>query len=107
DLDYSAGLARELTGFAVFPSAEASLGRAAELGFAGCISATANVTGPYARIAWSGPDATARKEALDSAVAIRAIVARFPLVASIKSALSLLTGRDDWANVMPPLTKLS
>jgi 4-hydroxy-tetrahydrodipicolinate synthase len=107
DLDYSAGLARELPGFAVFPSAEASLGRAAELGFAGCISATANVTGPYAQIAWSGPDATAKKEALDNAVTIRAIVARFPLVASIKSALSLLTGRDDWANVMPPLTKLS
>ncbi|MGN6468552.1 MAG: dihydrodipicolinate synthase family protein [Rhizobiaceae bacterium] len=46
DLDYSAGLARDLPGFAVFPSAEASLGRAAELGFAGCISATANVPGP-------------------------------------------------------------
>ena len=107
DLDYSAGLARGLPGFAVFPSAEASLGRAAELGFAGCISATANVTGPYAQIAWSGSDAAAKKEALDNAVTIRAIIARFPLVASVKSALALLTGREDWAKVMPPLTELS
>jgi 4-hydroxy-tetrahydrodipicolinate synthase len=107
DLDYSAGLARDLSGFAVFPSAEASLGRAAELGFAGCISATANVTGPYAQIAWSGSEETARKEALDNAVDIRAIVARFPLVASIKTALALLTGRDGWARTMPPLTALS
>ncbi|MBN9068841.1 MAG: dihydrodipicolinate synthase family protein [Rhizobiales bacterium] len=107
DLDYSAGLARDLPGFAVFPSAEASLGRAAELGFAGCISATANVTGPYAQIAWSGSDAAAKKEALDNAVTIRAIIASFPLVASVKSALALLTGREDWAKVMPPLTELS
>jgi 4-hydroxy-tetrahydrodipicolinate synthase len=107
DLDYSASLARDLPGFAVFPSAEASLGRAAELGFAGCISATANVTGPYAQIAWSGSEETARKEALDNAVDIRAIVARFPLVASIKTALALLTGRGGWARTMPPLTALS
>jgi 4-hydroxy-tetrahydrodipicolinate synthase len=107
DLDYSAGLARDLPGFAVFPSAEASLGRAAELGFAGCISATANVTGPYAQIAWSGSDEGAKKEALDNAVDIRATIARFPLVASIKSALALLTGRDGWARTMPPLTALT
>ena len=107
DLDYSAGLARALPSFAVFPSAEASLGRAGELGFAGCISATANVTGPYAQIAWSGSDEGAKKEALDNAVDIRAIVARFPLVASIKSALALLTGREGWARTMLPLTALS
>jgi 4-hydroxy-tetrahydrodipicolinate synthase len=107
DLDYSAGLARDLPGFAVFPSAEASLGRAAELGFAGCISATANVTGPYAQIAWSGSDEGAKKEALDNAVDIRATIARFPLVASIKAALALLTGRDGWARTMPPLTALT
>jgi len=107
DLDYSAALARDLPGFAVFPSAEASLGRATECGFAGCISATANVTGPFAQIAWSGSDESAKKEALDAAVDIRAIVARFPLVASVKAALALLTGREEWARVMPPLTALT
>jgi 4-hydroxy-tetrahydrodipicolinate synthase len=107
DLAYSAGLARDLQGFAVFPSAEASLGRAAECGFAGCISATANVTGPYAQIAWSSTDGSAKKEALDAAVDIRAIIARFPLVASIKAALALLTRREGWGRVMPPLTALT
>lgn len=107
DLAYAAGLARDLPGFAVFPSAEASLGRAAELGFAGCISATANLTGPWAQRAWSGADAAERQQALQSAVEIRAIIARFPLVASVKAALSQRTGRDDWARVMPPLTALT
>jgi 4-hydroxy-tetrahydrodipicolinate synthase len=107
DLAYSAGLARDLPGFAVFPSAEASLGRAAECGFAGCISATANIIGPYAQTAWSGSDEGAKKTALDNAVAIRAIIARFPLIASVKAALALRTGRRDWTRVMPPLTALT
>ena len=107
DLDYSAGLVRALPGFAVFPSAEASLGRAAECGFAGCISATANVTGPYAQTAWSGSDESAKKAALDNAVAIRAIIARFPLISSVKAALALRTGRENWTRVMPPLTALT
>jgi 4-hydroxy-tetrahydrodipicolinate synthase len=107
DLDYSAALARDLPGFAVFPSAEASLGRAGECGFAGCISATANLTGPYAQIAWSGSNAAVMKEALDNAVAIRAILAGFPLIASVKAALALRTGRQEWTRVMPPLTALT
>ncbi|GLR87913.1 dihydrodipicolinate synthase family protein [Bradyrhizobium iriomotense] len=41
DLDFSAEVTRNLPGFAVFPSAEASVGHRAELGFAGCISASA------------------------------------------------------------------
>ncbi len=104
---YAAGLARELPGFAVFPSAEASLGRAGELGFAGCISATANVTGPYAAAAWRGGDKASVDVGLAEAVRIRAEIARFPLVASVKQALALVTGRKGWARLMPPLGSLS
>jgi 4-hydroxy-tetrahydrodipicolinate synthase len=106
DLDYSAALARRLEGFAVFPSAEAALGRAKELGFAGCISATVNVTGPFAQRAWSG-SGTQASEGLAQAVAIRAAIAQFPLVASVKAALALLTGEPAWRRVMPPLSALS
>ena len=104
---YAAGLARELPGFAVCPSAEASLGRAGELGFAGCISATANVTGPYAAAAWRGGDPAMAEAGLAEAVRIRAQIARFPLVASVKQALALMTGRKEWARLAPPLGSLS
>lgn len=107
DLAYSAALANSLPGFAVFPSAEGSLARAAELGFAGCISATANVTGPFAQAAWASPASAAGKEALQAAVDIRARIAKFPLVASVKATLALLTGVAAWRRVMPPLTALN
>jgi 4-hydroxy-tetrahydrodipicolinate synthase len=106
DLEYAAALTRNLEGFAVFPSAEASLGRARELGFAGCISATANVTGPFAQRVWSGT-AAAADEGLVQAVEIRAAIAQFPLVASVKASLALLTGEPNWRKVMPPLSPLS
>jgi 4-hydroxy-tetrahydrodipicolinate synthase len=106
DLEYAAALTRNLKGFAVFPSAEASLGRARELGFAGCISATANITGPFAQRAWSGTGADA-DEGLAQAVGIRAAIAQFPLVAAVKASLAFLTGEFTWRRVMPPLSSLS
>ena len=106
DLEYAAALTRNLEGFAVFPSAEASLGRARELGFAGCISATANVTGPFAQRVWSGTAADA-DEGLVQAVEIRAAIAQFPLVAAVKASLAFLTGEPNWRKVMPPLSPLS
>src|SRR5690606_4789330 len=84
-----------------------SLGRADELGFAGCISATANVTGPYAAAAWRGGDSGEGEAGLAEAVRIRAGIAKFPLVASVKQALALMTGRKGWARPMPPLGSLS
>lgn len=107
DLDYSAGLARDLPGFDVFPSAEAAIGRAAELGLAGCISATANVTGPFAQAAWSGGTEEERAAGLAEAMRLRAEIASFPLVAAVKEALALTRGWDGWRRTMPPLAGLS
>lgn len=107
DLGYAAGLVRRLPGFDVFPSAEASLARAGELGFAGCISATANVTGPFAQAGWSGKDASSRAAGLAAAVEIRAAIAKFPLVAAVKASLALLTGEAAWRRMMPPLCELT
>lgn len=106
DLDYSAGLARDLAGFAVFPSAEAAIGKAAELGFAGCISATANVTGPYAQAAFRDASEKDRAAGLAEAVRIRAEIAKFPLVAAVKETLALMTGNAGWRRLMPPLEAL-
>ncbi|HWK63755.1 MAG TPA: dihydrodipicolinate synthase family protein [Rhizobiaceae bacterium] len=107
DLDYSGGLARSLPGFDVFPSAEASIGRAAELGLAGCISATANVTGRFAQAAFTGRSHEERSQALAEAVRIRGEIARFPLVAAVKETLALLSGDAIWRRMMPPLEPLA
>jgi 4-hydroxy-tetrahydrodipicolinate synthase len=106
DLEFSAALVKRLPGFAVFPSAESSLGHAAEFGFAGCISATANVTGPFAQQAWSG-SATVARGALAQAVKIRAAIAQFPLVAAVKATIGLLTREPGWQRVVPPLSPLN
>jgi 4-hydroxy-tetrahydrodipicolinate synthase len=106
NLDYASGLTRVLPGFDVFPSAEGTLANAEALGFAGCISATLNVTAPLVREAMSeirrGPSA-----ALDKAVRIRGALSRFPLVSAIKWALSELTGQPLWECTVPPLRHLS
>lgn len=107
DLDFSAGLARDLPGFAVFPSAEAAIGKADELGFAGCISATANVTGPFAQAAFSGATTEERTGGLERAVRIRAEIAKFPLVAAVKETLALLNGDAGWSRLAPPLSPLT
>jgi 4-hydroxy-tetrahydrodipicolinate synthase len=107
DLEYSAGLARDIPGFDVFPSAEAAIGKAAELGFAGCISATANVTGPFAQAAFTGRSEAEKAEGLAEAVRIRGEISKFPLVAAVKETLALLSGNVGWRRMMPPLTTLS
>lgn len=107
DLDYSGGLARALPGFDVFPSAEAAIGRASELGLAGCISATANVTGPFAQMAFTGKTEAEREAALAHAVRIRAEIAKFPLVAAVKETLAVLSGDPYWQRMMPPLAPLA
>lgn len=107
DLDYSAELARRIPGFAVFPSAEGAIGRATELNFAGCISATVNITAPLVGRAWADPGSQAAAEALSEATAIRQALASVPLVAAVKWALSRQTGDKDWTRVMPPLRTLN
>lgn len=107
DLDYAAAVAKSLPGFLVFPSAEGSLAKATEMGFAGCISATANVTGPAAGRAWRSDNADEKSTALKLATEMRKAITRFPLVASVKAALSIIQKDTNWLRLVPPLTGLS
>lgn len=104
DLAYSAALTERLPDLDVFPSAEASIAKAAEFGFAGCISATANITGPLASAAFHNPADTG---SLQKAVQLRAIISAFPLVAAVKSALAIISGEENWNRLVPPLTELT
>ncbi len=85
----------------VFPSSEAGLGDARAKHFAGCISATLNVSAPLAARVWRG--------AVDDAPAlgaIRATIARHQLVPALRAVLASLSADTTWLRVIPPLVEL-
>ena len=107
DLAYARAVAKALPGFDVFPSSEASLGHADADGFAGCISATTNLTASTAQIAWASQGTEAGAAAVRKASELRALIAMYPLVASVKMALATAYQDDEWARIGPPLRPLS
>jgi 4-hydroxy-tetrahydrodipicolinate synthase len=95
DLPYSAALAEEFPGFDVFPSAEGAMATAEGALFAGCISATLNVTAPVAA-----------EGRFEEAAAIRALFTPLPLIAAVKAALAERYDDAEWNRVVPPLRPL-
>jgi 4-hydroxy-tetrahydrodipicolinate synthase len=106
DLAFSRELARRLPGFHVFPGSEASLAESRPSGFAGCISATTNITGALAQVGWRDPDSDSGRQAIADAAAIRAVLSKLPLVCSVKAALADLRGDPSWMLAAPPLRTL-
>jgi 4-hydroxy-tetrahydrodipicolinate synthase len=106
DLAYARSIVAALPGFDVFPSSEATLGNAAADGFAGCISATVNVTARESQAAWSGQGSALGAAAAKKAAELRAIVAGHPLVAAVKSLLAARYRDDAWKRVALPLVAL-
>lgn len=106
DPAYARELALRIAGIDVLPGSEAGLAEAQRLGFAGCISATTNVTGPLVQSFWRSPERADGVRALAQAAAIRQALARHPFVASVKWALADLRGEPGWSRVLPPLRQL-
>ncbi|HEV7574443.1 MAG TPA: dihydrodipicolinate synthase family protein [Caldimonas sp.] len=107
DLAYARTVAAALPDFDVFPSSEAALGNADVDGFAGCISATANLTAPFAQAAWTQQGTSAGAAAVRKAGELRAIVAGHPLIAAVKAALAARYSDPAWARVALPLLPLA
>ena len=107
DLSYARAVVASLADFDLFPSSEAALGEASASGFAGCISATVNLTARESQVAWSAQGTPAGAAAVKKAAELRAIVARYPLVAAVKSVLAARYGDDTWARVCLPLVPLA
>jgi 4-hydroxy-tetrahydrodipicolinate synthase len=99
DLPYARAAAGLKTGFAVFPSTEATLLEARKGTFAGCISATANLNADLCSRAFHGGD----EAALKTAVAIRQLFDGLPLVPGIKALLAHIHGDHRLGEPMPPL----
>lgn len=106
DLEYCRALSKAMPKLRVFPSSETSLGEAAQSGFAGCISATANITSTWCAKVWETkdkPDAEALQKLSDTRVAVTAN----PLIPAIKYLVSRRTGDAGWMHVVPPFQQLN
>ena len=107
DIGYAKAVAAACPGFSVFPSSEAVLLDGRDDGFAGCISATVNLTSAEAGRVWHAPlaqDAVIRQASITD---IRHKISAFPLIPAIKFLLSSLHENAAWAMPLPPLTPLT
>lgn len=106
DLAYARAVVQAVEDFDVFPSAEGSLANAHGDGFAGCISATTNITAAYAQAGWSAQGTAAGLEAIGKATALRALLSRQSLIASVKAAIAVIHKDAAWERLCPPLQPL-
>ena len=101
DLAYCRTLTGLLPKLRVFPSNEAALAEARQAGFAGCISATANISAPLCRRLWRGEG-----DLLPQVVALRQAISAQPLIPSVKHMVARRSGAAIWENVLPPFLPL-
>ncbi len=103
DLNYCdqiVGLGLDLS---VFPSSETALGVAKQAGYAGCISATTNITGAWSAEVWAG-NGTAKIEA--SIADTRSAIAGAGLIPAIKYLVAKRSGDEGWRRLVPPFLPL-
>ncbi len=104
-------MAAAFPGFAVFAGADPLLKPLLEAGGAGCITATANVVAPeLATIYRHHADLTRQAEveaSQDHIVKVRAISAQFGQIPAVKAMIARRYGDAAWAEVRPPLVKLT
>jgi 4-hydroxy-tetrahydrodipicolinate synthase len=101
DAAYVAALHEAFPDLDVFPSSESVLANARRAGYAGCISATANVTSALAARVWSGDD-----DVQPALAAIREAIASVPLIAACHHLVGEMHGDPAWRRVPPPLYPL-
>ena len=107
DADYVAALHRKLPQFDIFPSSESVLATARRAGYAGCISATVNVTAPLAARVWNGAGGS-ETEALQAELAeIRTAISAVPLIPAVHHLIADLHGDERWSRLSPPLHPLT
>ena len=102
DLAYCRGIVAALPDFAVLPSSETALPQGRASGFAGCISATVNLSAPLCGRLWAGEPDLAHRIA-----AIRAAIAAQPLIPAVKYLIGQRCGDPRWREALPPLTPLT
>lgn len=107
DVDNARAIADACPGFAVFPSSEGVLQSGWEQGFAGCISATVNLTSADAGRVWHQPTAPDAGKQQASISEIRAHIASFTLIPAIKYLLRRLHDSPVWERLLPPMVSMT
>lgn len=110
DLAYARSVADAFPQLAVFPSSETALAGGGVAGFAGCISATVNVTAPIAARVWrecGSAESSVPTPDENALHAIRSAMSAAPLVAAVKHVVAKLSGDPQVARVAPPLVELA
>ena len=97
DLDYAAELAR-IEGFDVFPSNEVAISRVDD-GYAGCISATVNVSAALAAALWGDRTNMGLKEKLGR---VRTQITAQPLIPAVKYLVAKIHDDEVYARVLLP-----
>jgi 4-hydroxy-tetrahydrodipicolinate synthase len=103
DMPYAETLHRAHPQLDVFPSSEATLVESRRAGFAGCISASANVTAPYCAPVWRDGDVELQAQL----AAMRAAISAAPLIPAVRFLASELHRDPAWLRAMPPIGALS
>lgn len=98
---YAEAVVAACPGIDVFPSSEAGLADARQRGFAGCISATLNVTAPIAARVWHGEQRSA-----PTLARMRTAIAQHQLVPALRAIVAVLLANDDWLRIIPPLVEI-
>jgi 4-hydroxy-tetrahydrodipicolinate synthase len=104
DMAYAAAMHGAYPSFDIFPSSEAMLAESRRAGYAGCISASANVTAPYCAPVWRGDGDAGAQTKL---AALRAAIASVPVIPALRLLVSELHRDAEWLRAMPPLGTLT
>ncbi|MBL4628040.1 MAG: dihydrodipicolinate synthase family protein [Roseicyclus sp.] len=105
DLEYARAVVAVNATLRVFPSSETVLHHARADGFAGCISASVNVTAPLCAQVWNmGADAASNLT--EEISRQRAAITGPNLIPSVKHMVSHRTSDARWRNTVPPFLPL-
>lgn len=98
NLEYAAQIAA-IEGLDVFPSNEAALARVDADGYAGCISASVNITAPLAARLWAN---RTDPDLLKTVAGARVAIAAQPLIPAVKYLVSRLHHDAEFERLLPP-----
>lgn len=106
DLEYCAQLVSAAPGLKVFPSSETALAKGKSNGFAGCISATANITAPICQRVWKAGE-NAQPDDIAALENQRAAITALPLIPAIKYLVGQQRNNPGMEAVLPPFQPLN
>lgn len=105
DLDYCREILAASPDLNVFPSSETSLEEAHQSGFAGCISATVNITAPLCAEVWANRESP-NSNTLEKIGQQRSDIAGAGLIPAVKQLVAHRSGDKGWSSCLLPFIAL-